>query len=248
MPTQNFFDIIRLKTVDSTNNYAKAIMDELYPKPFIVIADEQTKGRGQQGNSWHSEAGKNLLFSMGLFPTNLRADEQFMLNKLVSLAAYRFIYNYAGKQTAIKWPNDILAGKNKIAGILIENFISAEKLNKSIVGIGININQTDFPKDLPRAVSLKLLDKKTYHTADCLNEFIALFESLLPMLQKSSFAQLHKAYMDALYGLNKVLPYRYKNETIKAVIKGVDVYGRLILSREDNKEICCNFKEIEFLF
>jgi len=247
MPPQNFFNIIRLKTVDSTNNYAKAIMDELYPKPFIVIADEQTRGRGQQGNSWHSETGKNLLFSMGLFPANLRADEQFMLNKLVSLAVYWFVYKYAGEQTAIKWPNDILAGRNKIAGILIENFISAERLNKSIVGIGININQTEFPEDLPRAVSLKMLDKKNYHPADCLNEFIALFESLLRMLQKSSFSQLDKAYTDALYGFNKVLPYRYKNETIEAVIKGVDVYGRLILSCEDNKELCCNFKEIEFL-
>ncbi|OQA01840.1 MAG: Bifunctional ligase/repressor BirA [Bacteroidetes bacterium ADurb.Bin408] len=242
------FHIIRLRAVDSTNNYAKVIMDKHFPVPFVVVADEQTRGRGQQGNTWQSEAGKNLLLSIVLFPENMRAEDQFLLNKMVSLAVCQFISLHFDGKLAVKWPNDVLAGGKKIAGILIENFISAEKITKSVIGIGININQAAFGEDLSRAVSLKMLNGKTYSVDTCLSEFTGILKNCLYLMEDKSVPKLHGAYLNLLFGLNETRQYRYKSSTVEAVIKGVDNYGRLLLQVTDGSEIKCNFKEIEFLF
>ena len=145
--------IIRLHTVGSTNDYMieQIRNGNINLEGTIVIADEQTSGKGMDINIWESEPGKNLTFSIFFKPDFLRADQQFLLNKSISLGVYDFIKSLVTHQkVTIKWPNDIYVGDKKIAGILINNTIAGNELFYSVAGIGVNINQQKFPGSCPQ--------------------------------------------------------------------------------------------------
>ena len=122
---------------------------------LVVFSENQTDGKGQRGNSWITERGKNLTFSLFLKPSIL-ISTQFVLSKIVSLSIVDFLMEMGVKDVKIKWPNDIYCGDKKIAGILIENTISEGKINNCIVGIGLNVNQVNFDSSIQNATSLKL--------------------------------------------------------------------------------------------
>ena len=144
----------RVKETTSTNDYLAQLCKESKAKEFYtVMADIQTKGKGQRGNSWESEAGKNLTFSIVLYPTALEAPKQFCLSMLAALACHEALDNYTNG-FSIKWPNDIYWKDKKIGGILIENELEGEYIVQSIIGIGLNINQEVFYSDAPNPVSL----------------------------------------------------------------------------------------------
>ena len=158
--------IIRLVETDSTNNYlreqsAKARL----PEGSLVIADFQTAGKGQVGNSWESEAGKNLMFSILLYPDFLPANRQFLISQIASLSVKETLEKYTDSVT-VKWPNDIYWKDRKICGMLIENDLSGQYLYCSVVGIGLNINQEIFRSDAPNPVSLTQITGKTYDRED----------------------------------------------------------------------------------
>ena len=167
--------IIRLAETDSTNNYlreqcAKARL----PEGSLVIADFQTAGKGQVGNSWESEAGKNLMFSILLYPDSLPANRQFLISQIASLSVKETLEGYTDS-VKVKWPNDIYWKDRKICGMLIENDLSGQHLYCSVIGIGLNINQEIFRSDAPNPVSLTQITGKVYDREEVLARFLRIF-------------------------------------------------------------------------
>ena len=144
----------KVKELSSTNDYLSEICKQGKTEEFYtVIAEKQTSGKGQRGNSWESEPGKNLTFSTVLYPTAIEANKQFHLSMLVSIAVIDALTDYTDG-FSIKWPNDIYWHDKKICGILIENELEGKYLSQSIIGIGLNINQTIFLSSAPNPISL----------------------------------------------------------------------------------------------
>jgi BirA family transcriptional regulator, biotin operon repressor / biotin---[acetyl-CoA-carboxylase] ligase len=163
-------ELIWLQKTDSTNQYLQDMLKKSkMPEGTMVIADEQTEGRGQRGNHWESSTGENLTFSFIIYPDFLELTNQFMLSKIIALALFDLLIGY-NENVKIKWPNDIYIGKKKIAGILLENVIKGTKISNTIVGIGLNINQKIFPEALPFASSLSLETGYDYKLPTILNK------------------------------------------------------------------------------
>ena len=154
--------IIKLSAIDSTNDYLKQLSREKKLDNFtIVVANEQTKGRGQMGSKWVSEVGKNLTFSVLVKNVMIPNEKLFDWNIVVALAVLEVLERHEIQKVSIKWPNDIMADSKKVGGILIENVLKSGESFDSVVGIGLNLNQTNF-EDLPKATSLKSLTNKNY--------------------------------------------------------------------------------------
>jgi len=239
--------IIELETTTSTNVFAKQMIAKLYPQHFVVSSKEQTHGKGQQGNVWHSEKGKNLLFSVVIYPHTIKAEDQFIINKISALSVKRCIEKYLNTTCAIKWPNDMYIANQKIAGILIEHTISENTIKNTVVGIGINVNQKYFPELLPNPVSMYNISGIEYDLKTLLNNFIDFFNHYLNILEQNNLNIIDTEYLKALYNFEVNANYLHQNKQIAATIKGVDSYGRLILKPDEGNEICCSFKEIVFL-
>ena len=242
--------IIRLQSVDSTNDFmAKQLRSSTFFKEgTIVIALEQTSGKGLDKNIWESEPGKNLTFSILLKPVFLRADQQFILNKSISLGVYDFIKAIITNQKVrIKWPNDIYVEDKKIAGILISNTIEGNELKYTIVGIGVNINQLNFPEFLRNPVSLAKVLRKEFDLDQVLNELLFWIENRYEQLVNNEWSLINDHYLEALYRLNEQHSYFYNNEIVNACITGISDYGHLQLLTNKNEILECDFKEIEFI-
>lgn len=156
MPSPDTFPVplIHINETNSTNNYLQSLCSEQKVEELtVVVADFQTSGRGQRGNSWESAPGKNLLFSTVIFPEFLEARRQFLISQIISLAIKEELDTYT-TDISIKWPNDIYWKEKKICGMLIENDLMGRNISQSIAGIGININQEIFHSSAPNPVSL----------------------------------------------------------------------------------------------
>ena len=233
-------DPIWLESIDSTNSEALRRLPEL-PSGTVLAAREQTAGRGQRGNTWFTEPGKNLTFSIVLKPSGLEAGEAHLLNYLASVAVAEFLEGY-GVSCCIKWPNDIYAGRKKICGILVENSLSGGCVGASVIGIGININQTEFPQ-LANATSLSLVTGLEYVLEDCLKAFVAVFDSWLPRL-----STLSEAYVSRLF--QKGVQARYadylRGDQFTGTIRGVTSDGRLVI-HDGLAERLYRFKEVGYI-
>ena len=177
-------DIIWLERVDSTNDEARRHISEI-DNLSVVSALEQTKGRGQHGNTWLSMPGENLTFSLIVKDFRIKANEQSAISQATALSLTKILGRY-GIEARIKWPNDIYAGDNKLCGILIENSLKGMEIDWSIIGIGLNVNQRDFYITLPDATSIALLKDNTKDPAHdeldldtCLEEFMDIFTRAL---------------------------------------------------------------------
>lgn len=236
--------IIRLDTVDSTNNYTANLMKEAkIVHGTVIMADEQTSGRGQRGAIWSSDAGENILLSVYLTPDNLSVEEQVVLTYVTSISIVNLLEKI-GISARIKWPNDIYVGCKKIAGILIENTISSGKIANTIIGIGLNINQLEF-KDL-KATSV-ILEKGEYSSVEGIL-FMLIFElnRQWDKLQNRKFDHLHAHYHDLLYLLHQSAYFEDSNGIFKGEIVGVSKKGLLVVDRSGNK-MEYDLKEIKFI-
>ena len=168
-------DIIWLERVDSTNDEARRHISEI-DNLSVVSALEQTRGRGQRGNRWSSQPGENLTFSLVVKDFRIKANEQSAISQATALSLVDLLSRHEIK-ARIKWPNDIYAGDEKICGILIENSLKGSEIDWSIIGIGLNVNQTTFPEDLPNPTSMKLCtgNSNPYNTREILEEFMGIF-------------------------------------------------------------------------
>ena len=205
------FPLIDLKETDSTNRYlAQLCNQEQVAEYTIVRADYQTAGKGQRGNTWESERGRNLMFSFVLYPTFLKASRQFLLSQLTALAVQETLDSWT-EDIRIKWPNDIYWKEKKICGMLIENELSANGIARSIVGIGLNINQDDFRSDAPNPISLKQITGQEHDRTEILNGIMTRMKHYYQELQGPDSGKIAsdiaQAYHQALFRREGWHPY-----------------------------------------
>ena len=237
--------IIRVRQTTSTNCYLLQLSNtEKLAEGTVVVTDTQTQGRGQGDHSWESEPGKNLTFSIILYPASVKASGQFILSKAISLAVYDFVSQYV-PDVSVKWPNDVYVGNQKITGMLIENFIGGEYLTKSIAGIGVNINQKRFMSDAPNPVSLCQLTGQTYPLNHCLEELCACIARRYRMMTDTP-EQLNSEYLQHLYRFGKLCRYSAGGTFFDAAITGINHYGMLEMTTTDGECKVFGFKEVRF--
>ncbi len=244
------FKIIRLKETPSTNDYAFLLEDGAIEGPLTaVVADHQTKGKGQRGNLWESERGKNLLLSVIMRPWFVPARDQFVLSEMVSMSVVETLDEYAPGFT-VKWPNDIYHKDRKIAGILIEHTLSGCSLGKSIAGIGLNINQKMFLSDAPNPVSLhQILNKETDREQVLLGLLTRMNSGIQSLEEDYSAhrAQLHERFLSRLWRGEGLHPFKDKDGVFQARIKDVRMDGPIVLEDTEKKERTYLFKEVQYI-
>ncbi|PCI94764.1 MAG: biotin--[acetyl-CoA-carboxylase] ligase [Flavobacteriales bacterium] len=238
--------LINLKEVDSTNSYLKQFLSDNNKEieGLVVATENQISGRGQKGNSWESEKQKNLTFSIYLKP-NIVVHHQFLISKAISLGIVHFLGNLGLNNLKIKWPNDIYCENKKIAGILIENNIRENKIYSSIVGIGLNVNQTTFNSDNnPTSIGNQI--KKEHNLEELLNQLLFFIEKQYIVLKSGNEDKINTSYLDNFYWLNETRSFKINNKLTEGIITGVDIIGKLQV--EINKDVeTFDLKEIEFL-
>ena len=239
-------NILWFPALASTNNEMKLLPSLKKLAEFSVIATrDQTKGKGQGGNSWESEKGKNLTFSILLRPTPIEIQDQFMISKSIALAIHNVFSNYSD-QFSIKWPNDIYYRDKKIGGILIENALSGANIATCIVGIGLNINQTNFCSDAPNPISLANITNKTYDIEEMLQLFILEIEKYTHELYTTNYAPINRSYFENLYRNKGLHSFTDAHGSFNASIKEINPYGHLVLEKEDGTIATYAFKEVSF--
>ncbi len=219
-----------------------------YDNLSVIAAVKQTAGRGQRGNRWVSAPGDNLTFSLLLKPVGLPAREVMALTCLATLAV-RDVLRNEGVPAVIKWPNDIYVGKRKICGMLVENGLAGTDIAWSVIGIGINLNQTEFPGELMNPTSLRRLTGRTYELVSFLETVCAGLGELLPELDtREGRNRLREAYERDLFQKDSPAPYR-DTETgseFTGTIRGITPEGLLRIEAE-GRERTFGFKEISYV-
>jgi BirA family transcriptional regulator, biotin operon repressor / biotin---[acetyl-CoA-carboxylase] ligase len=240
-------NIIQHEKVSSTNTVAAVLSREGdLPEGTVITARWQESGKGQQGNTWESEPGKNLLFSIILYPTIVKADEQFFILKVIALGVFDAISSETG-DVKIKWPNDIYVKDDKIAGILIENSIMGSSLKSSIAGIGINVNQERFTSDAPNPVSLKIITGKEYDNELLLKNICRSIDHRYNMLKEGDRKSLTADYKNALYRYFRWHKFRNQDGEFTGMIEDVTSSGMLVVRKKDGEINGYAFKEIEYV-
>lgn len=215
------------------------------PDLYAVYADFQTAGRGAGSNKWHSTRGLNILTSI-YFETGLAAADQFVFNLWFATSTRRFLVKYV-PDILIKWPNDLYVNNCKLAGDLTEHSVSGNRLDFTVAGIGINVNEKDFPDEIPNPTSLFLETGEQHDVDALLDEYLAVLQERRPLLSKEHEAELRNEYLSHLYRLNEQHPYLIDGQRITATIRDIDRFGRLILELPDGKQEAYGFKEVGYV-
>ena len=236
--------IYHFDTTASTNDDAR---DEKYREGDVVWADFQTAGRGQRGHEWHSRKGENLTFSVVLEPTFVPIAKQFSVSEVVALSLVDMLAE-CGIDAKIKWTNDIYVGDRKLVGILIEHSLAPTSLRRTIVGVGINVNQTEFDASLPNPVSMAQLLGKELDAEQVLKCFLNHLQRNYELLREGGAEALHERYNALLYRLNEYHTYALPSgEKFSAKILGTAPSGALCLEDESGNTKDYLFKEVEFI-
>ena len=212
----------------------------------LKVAKKITTKKTETKAVWQSEPGKNLLASIIYKPHFIKAKNQFFLNQAVSLGIYAALKILTEKDLKLKWPNDIVLNDKKLCGILIENSISGNWLQHSIIGIGVNVNQTEFPDSAGNPISLKTIGKKEYFIESVLEKIVEQIEVRYLQLRRNELQQLQRDYMAALYRLEEEHSYKTSAGKIKAKIVGLNPEGKILLETKTGWS-AYGFKEVEFL-
>ena len=235
------FKIIHIDETDSTNRWIRE--READQTALCVVAEYQTAGKGCGTNSWESECGKNLTFSLLIHPEGISAKEQFFISEAVSVAICETLAPYIYNKVEIKWPNDIYVGDKKICGILIENRLQGSIIKDSIVGIGLNVNQAVFLSDAPNPVSLLQLLGHEVDREALLQRFLKALGDAFAMTAE----ELSAAYRQKLYRQDGYYDYQDASGVFKAKLLDVLIDGRLVLLDTDGKARYYAFKEVSFI-
>lgn len=245
-------NLVYLPDCHSTNDTAAELAkNQAVPEGTIVIAGHQSQGRGQRGNVWQTEPGKNFTFSLIVKPSFLSVMQQFQLTIAVSAAIHAFVRTYVPQGLCIKWPNDLYWNDYKMGGILIENTVQGVQLSHSIIGIGLNINQIHFPAN-PRATSLRLATflptgEDDYDLEILLPLLLELLEKKYLQLRSGNFYALKAYYLAYAYGYGKERLFLSQGKLFRGQIIDFDEIGRLGIRSGD--QVCYYaFKEVEFVF
>jgi BirA family biotin operon repressor/biotin-[acetyl-CoA-carboxylase] ligase len=217
------------------------------PEGTVIMAESQYAGRGQQQNKWNSEPGKNLTFSLLLYPTFLPVTNQFDLTRIISLGVHDALEPILGGRLKIKWPNDIYYGDKKLGGMLIENSLQGSQIKQSIIGIGLNVNQAQFPDWVPNPASVKQILQQDYDLKTLLSDICRNIEAWYLNLRAGKIKFIRESYLKQLYWLNEQHSFRSNFEIFEGRITGVRDAGLLLVENNKGIETEFNFKEIEFL-
>ena len=242
-------NVIKLNAIDSTNTYlrelaAKRMLDDY----TVVVTNYQTRGRGQRGASWSSQKGKNLMFSVFKRNCCVSVDDQFYISMVTSLAIIKTLQSFQVPKLAVKWTNDILSEQKKICGILIENVIKFNEIEGTIIGIGLNVNQTQF-KNLPQASSILNLTGVIYNPEEFLTKIVTHLKFYFEKLEQGKQDFIKRAYEALLFRKNKPSTFQQKNgEILLGFINGVSTNGNLQVLTEDDIIKEFELKEIKLLY
>jgi BirA family biotin operon repressor/biotin-[acetyl-CoA-carboxylase] ligase len=221
--------VITYPSLHSTNSEAARLISiATASQSLYVVSDFQEDGRGQGSNRWVSDAGKNLLMSWIVFPAFLSVHLQFLLSKAVSLAISDLLIDQS-IPCEIKWPNDIISNNMKIGGILIENSLMGSTIKHSIIGIGLNINQSDFPAFAYTASSMRVLSGREYVVSELRDLLIQKLENRYDQLKSGDSELIDKQYLNRLFRLNKESLFSKGDQEFSGVIRGVSEMGELMV-------------------
>lgn len=242
-------DIIKLNATPSTNDFLKNLCNTQSVENFtIVVAENQTRGKGQRGNIWEAEFGKSLTFSILIRKNTSFENSVFDLNVAISVSIIQALEGYDIPKLNIKWPNDILSEGKKIAGILIENTISGQQSVLSIIGIGLNVNQTDFAK-LPKASSLKNRTQKEFDKGEIMLEIIRKIKENHELISQNKADILWEKYHNYLFRKETPSVFEYPNgEKFMGIIKQVLKNGKIRILLEDDSVKEFDLKEVGLVY
>jgi BirA family transcriptional regulator, biotin operon repressor / biotin---[acetyl-CoA-carboxylase] ligase len=239
-------EIIRFDSVESTNESARQqIQEKRLKEGTVILADEQTRGKGHGSNTWESEKGRNLTFSLILQPTFVEIAGQFIISKAISLGIKDFLALYT-QDVAVKWPNDIYVGDKKIAGILIENSIINNRIEYCIAGIGLNINQKEFLSGAPNPVSLIQITGFEVNLDEALELLLGFIETRYEQLKKGEHQVIDKEYLANLYRINEPHEFITKGRKFRGMITGIDKIGRLLIETGHEDVLMFDFNEVSY--
>lgn len=239
--------LVKLDAIDSTNNYLKELIRSEAVENFTIIsAVEQTQGRGQMGSSWVSEKGKNVIMSVLVKDFLVDAEQVFDLNIAFSLAVLVVLKKHQIPDLAVKWPNDIMSGNKKIGGILIENSFKSNGDIQSVIGLGLNVHQTNF-NQLPQATSLFVVAGRDFDLDILIFEIVSELKSIInhwPLMRENYRAQ----YTADLFKLNQKMDFKKVDETqFEGSIIGINQFGKILIKNQDDI-FDFDIKEIQMIY
>jgi BirA family biotin operon repressor/biotin-[acetyl-CoA-carboxylase] ligase len=239
--------VIDLEETDSTNREirARAEAGELMNESAVMAAF-QTAGRGQSGTSWESEAGRNLMCSLLYYPGHLPAAQSFVIAEMTALSVKRILDRHVLAVT-VKWPNDIYWKSRKVAGILIENDLDGNRVIRSIIGIGLNLNQTTFRSDAPNPMSLSQITGLGYDPKDMLQQLRVEFHQFVGRLESDGQERIHREYVEAQYRNDGFYPYEDAGGRFEARLREIEPSGHLLLERRDGAVSRYAFREVRYI-
>jgi len=245
--TKTMTELLFLDTTPSTNQYLLSQLAATGTESgAAVVTFNQPNGRGQKGNKWLSEPDKNLSYSLVIKPEYIPARNQFLLSEFVSLTVKALLDEYT-KDITIKWPNDIYYKNSKIGGILIENKLEGSLISYSVIGIGLNINQIDFPTELPNPVSLSQITGAQYDLKELAEKLHRRLITAFEHLNTDNESDIRKYYLNSLYRRDGFHQYKDGKGEFKARILDINAHGHLILEPEEGAAREYDFKEVTFL-
>ena len=236
-----------LPSCQSTNDEASTLIAQTDPNEgLLVITDNQTAGRGQRGNQWEAKSGENLTFSLILKPSFLTATEQFWLNMAISLGIYDTLQPLIGDSLRIKWPNDIYVNDQKLGGILIENTLHGYSIAWSVIGIGMNVNQTEFGYSTATSLQSQAPLPNTYDLPGLLSRLCETLEQRYLQLLSGQRDTLKINYLQTLYRYQEEHNFKREGQSFRGTIIGIDANGRLGISTDGQVQYF-GFKEVSFI-
>jgi len=240
--------IYKISATSSTNSYLKSLLKKNNTQDeLVVVAEEQTSGRGQMGTNWCSQKGKSLTFSLYKQFDELKVAEQFYLSMAVSIAVKEVLESFGIPELKIKWPNDILSANKKLCGILIENVLYHKNIKGSIIGVGLNVNDSHYPH-LPNATSMKIAAEKPFELDQVFDDLLNTLLSKIKLLDKNPLNQIEEVYLKNLYRINQISVFENaQKERFNGIIRGVSAEGKLLVENEDKVTQPFDLKEIKIL-
>lgn len=236
-------NLISFDSLPSTNEFLMELSKKDANSWTVIYAKNQTKGKGYAGNEWKVIVGENLTFSF-LLKTAYSFQELIYFNQWISNTICSFLKQFSAN-VKVKWPNDIILNNKKVCGILIENHRTNGVMN-SVIGIGINVNQTDF-NHLPKAISLNIATDKKYDIEEILTDLMRGFEKEFSILEQKRFDLIHETYLENLFKKDETSSFRLNNQSIDGIIRDVNEAGNLIVEIDEKRKEF-KHKEIELLF
>lgn len=247
-------EVKAIASTASTNTWVREHRDTLSSRATLAITDSQTAGRGSGTNHWESQDGCNLTFSLCLHPHGLRANRMFALSEAMSLGvaigleqAVRDLTDCADAAFSIKWPNDIYHHDGKVCGMLIENDLSGRLVERSVIGVGINVRQTRFLSDAPNPTSLSLLTGQDIAREEVLARVLSCFRNCLHWLEREQYDALHAQYMNRVYRLREWHRFTDQGGTFEGMIQDIQPDGHLLVTDRAGTERRYAFGEIKYI-